>query len=169
MAGSEYGWLLISAQGVWEERIYYRVTEKDSEDSRKIDSLEREFNGDIDLKNPPKSAQEFLGKYAIGNLILLDPNKGKDEVNWYPGKVCIKSRCTKQCSSQRSLRGMTSHEGSGTQVSSSFFYKGIALFNNSDGIESEKSTGASFLIRNVINGQDVGVDITNIAGICIIE
>ncbi|MDH5408589.1 MAG: hypothetical protein OEY00_08270 [Gammaproteobacteria bacterium] len=169
LEGVEYGWLLVSAQGVWEEKIYYRVTEEDSDDSRKIDFLEKKFNQKLNLKKPPESVRELMNRFASGKWAPLKPNKGKEEINWYPDKICIKERCSKRYIPQKTLSGLTNHTGTGTHISSTFFHKGIAVFNNSNHWESEKPTGADFQIRNIIDGKDVGVDMVNIAGISIVE
>lgn len=167
--GAQYGWLIVSADGIWDELLHLKIAKNDFE---AWENAKDEFNKDLNWKSPPKSLQSIINKYGFNSNHVIDPHEGEDTINWTPSIMCHRNSCTKKPIKQRSLGELLSHESEGNRIQASFFYCGIALFKNIlefDLDDSIKLTGAYFHIPNVITGEDVGIDIWQIDGVSIVK
>lgn len=171
---TEYGWLVVSANGLWEEslhRVFDPEKVPDDQQADRWDQYHKEFQRDFDWASPPLSVQPLLRKYRFANHRRFSRTTGAGAVTWEPQRVCVRSTCTPGRTVQRSLHSFRSERGKGLFVKSSFYYAGVAVFNSSVD-EEDKSHGAKYFIpirdaesRSV----DPGVDYWSVDGIVIIK
>lgn len=134
-AGLKFGWLVVSAKGVWEEAIHYEMHIDDNFDV--LLRYDKNFIDRKDLNNPPDSLQLLIKKYHFEKAKILSPTQGNGQVIWSPYQFCHLKVCHSKRAEQLSLEGFKSLKNDGTSVSSTFFYAGIALFHNKSGYENE--------------------------------
>lgn len=166
------GWLVVSASGIWEEvphRIFDPTKVADSEIDNKWTQFEEEFQQDFNWASPPESVQPLLRKYGFTQQQDFTQTTGQGTLTWEPGRLCERGRCTRGRTIQRSLRNLRNTAGKGSRVEASFYYAGVAIFNNVFDDE-EQLKGASFFIPirpADARAKDPGIDYWNIDAIVI--
>lgn len=168
LSGKEYGWLVVSADGVWQEEISERLDEATAEDLNRLDRLERAYAQRTSLREPPPSLSQLMRKYGFTVADTLLTDTAPSCVSWNNGQLCVASHCSAKRVAQRTLKGITSQAQPGRTVVAHFYQAGIALFANQENLMEEEQQGADFFIENKFEGEDIGVDIQNIMGIAII-
>lgn len=143
----DFGWLVVSAAGIWDERkAYHYNCQKESKER-----YERYLKGKIDLKNPDIVLKALMKKYGFFGYSTLSQRPYVYAIK--PKQSCFKGACLEQTTKQKTLSNLISQKLLGP-IHSNFYYQGVALFHNvrddntsiypepnmSDGI----SEGASF-------------------------
>ncbi len=164
----EYGWLAVSASGIWEE-VKHTVIEDPHDPINESTSAKyaKEFKDDMNWKLPPNSVKPLIGKYSFIDRGKLSEN-GK-VITWSPGSICDAKKCVNTTIKQRSLQNLRSLAGSGSPVKNYFSYAGVYFFRNSFGPETERVIGGDIPISNLFNGEDIGIDYWDIDGIAFIK
>jgi hypothetical protein len=123
----EYGYLLVSANGMWEEVHYSTIHNYMGYDS--LESLEKIFYKRMDFSNPPKFLDSIIREHHIERHA---DEIGKNEYFWttkaiydgYDKPVNASIR-------QKSIKGFTNKTGKGTRIPCSYAIKGVLFFENS--------------------------------------
>lgn len=176
----DYGWLVASANGTWDEVPHRSLVPKEGYDEAHQQALDRERDeldaslGTLNWDTPPASLVPLLRKYGFSRKDVVDPSEGSGSVIWTPELLCRGKRCASPCV-QRSLRGLRGENSGGWPVGAVFVHSGIALFHNASGhqeqpeLESETSRGPSFYApRPLPDWPEVGIDIENVSGLCVL-
>lgn len=189
LPGSEirFGWLIVSAQGLWKEywHVSMKETEGDSgEDKRQGEMFNRtmnEFESPFDWANPPASVQPLLKTYKFSKSHAVDPKLGMGAVKWTPRGVTSKGKMQERDAGQLTLGKMQSLRGSGSEIETAFFTRGVALFRNESKPETEKrgtvsgAKGAVFRLASSVPGgkslgmRGAGIDVWEVDGICLLK
>lgn len=166
LKGMEYGWLAISADGVWDEQLENRIDEKEAEGGDRLDTIMHDYAQRTDLHAPPPSLRRMMERYGFTENDTLKVTQPTREVTWDYGRLCAGPRCLEEKVAQRTLKGITSIEEDGSPVKAHFVAAGVALFANKDytGVD-EGQQGAIFGVVNMFQGHDIGVDLQAIIGI----
>lgn len=170
----EIGWLVVSANGIWEEVPHLvfdpqKVAEDDLEN--KWNQFEEEFKQNINWASTPLSVQPLLRRYGFTQHQDFTQTTSAGTLTWEPDKLCERGNCTSRRTIQRSLHNLRSTRGKGSPVQASFYYAGVAVFNNYLNDE-EQARGASFFIPirpARYRSKDPGIDYWNIDAIVIIN
>jgi len=139
----DFGWLVVNSDGAWDEREAFRSSQSDKKDG----PLYKQYDdGKINLKQPDDVLKIMMKRYDFKS-----DSKLKKE-GWVlaikPHQTCFKGKCIERSLKQKTLEEVSStllH----TPIRSSFYYKGVALFNNIyetgrfDEVE-KKEQGSSF-------------------------
>ena len=122
-AKTDFGWLVVSAAGVLDEKMAYHYDCK--KESKEI--YERYLQGKVTIKDPDKALGELIKKYDIwkGSVLKEDPYVYAIKFK----QSCFKGNCLEQTTKQKTLRELVSTELH-SPIHSSFYYKGVALFHN---------------------------------------
>ena len=109
--GSEirFGWLIVSAQGLWKESGHFAM--KETEDGSSEDKLQgemfnrhmNEFESPFDWANPPASVQPILKTYKFSKAHAVDPRLGRGTVKWTPRGVTSKGKMQERDAAQLTL------------------------------------------------------------------
>jgi len=139
----DFGWLVVNKEGVWDEREAFHSSQSEAKDGFKYKQYDA---GEINLHKPDKALKKLMEMYHF-----QADSKLKKE-SWVlaikPHQTCFKGECIERSLKQKTLGKVTStivH----TPIRSSFYYKGVALFNNIyetgrlDEVE-KKEQGSSF-------------------------
>jgi hypothetical protein len=172
----DYGWLVASAAGVWEEVPHASIV-PDAEaevDEQEVERLYREFLVGVDWGAPPESLKPLLRKYGFTEKDVVHPAEGMGTVVWTPELLCRGKRCVQPCE-QRSLRNLRADAGDGWPVAAAFVHSGLALFQNASGYDepleeaSERNRGASFSPeRELEEWGHYGIDMQSVSGLCVL-
>ena len=167
LEGAEYGWLCASSSGIWEERLYYRITESDSADSERTSFYATQFENRTDLDDPPESLKALMDKHGFDDWETIRPRTGAGQAVWSAEKICTHKKCSKLNIEQRTLGGISSNDRKGKPVTSLFHYEGVILFESYFNYDDAEQRGAFFPIANIFQGEDIGIDIYSISGISV--
>jgi hypothetical protein len=175
---TEFGWLVVSADGIWEE-VPHIILDPDKKNSREDLLLKRfsryqnEFDKGFNWSFPPKSVRPLLEKYGFTSSQKISRNEGKGMVTWTPTRVCKMGKCERGAIVQRSLRGLRNVRRRGKSIRCSFYYAGVALFKNyqklSESGDDIKERGAHFFIRSDYGPEVVNIEMFEIDAISIIR
>lgn len=169
---AEFGWLVVSANGSWIEalhRVFDPEKVPEDEHTTKWDQYHEEFQKDFSWASPPLSVRPLLRRYRFVKHRGFSQDTGAGLLTWEPERVCQRGACTSGETAQRSLHNLRSRKGRGSRVSSSFYYAGVAVFNNFVE-DDDKSQGAEYFIPirpADSRAIDPGIDYWNIDGIVI--
>jgi hypothetical protein len=171
---TEFGWLVVSADGIWEEapHIILEPEKKTSSEEylwKQLSRYQDEFDRDFNWSSPPYSVRRLLKKYGFTSSQRISRNKGKGMVIWTPTRVCKGGKCPRGAIVQRSLRKLRNVRGQGYAIKCSFYYAGVALFKNHAGYDDKKPEGARFFIRSDYGPEVVEVDEFEVDAIAIIK
>jgi hypothetical protein len=189
LPGSEirFGWLIVSAQGLWKEYGHFTMKETESasveEKSQQalFDRYMNEFEASFDWANPPASVQPLLKTYNFSKAHSVDPRLGRGGVTWTPKGIYSKKKLLERDANQLTLERKPSVRGAGSEIEAAFFTKGVALFRNESKPETEKrgatrgDKGAVFRLASAVPGgkgpgiRDTGVDVWEVDGICLLK
>lgn len=168
--GTQFGWLCVSAAGVWQEHLHFEFHESQPDSGSQHQEMER-FNRRTDLTDPPPSLRELIEKCGVGLWQGLDPNEGRGRAQWQPGQVCLDGLCVDRDVPMKSLAGFRTNPESGSKADSNFYHAGVAVFENIEHLEGLEPVqrGVRFEIENLYHGKDTGIDTIRIAGIVVFE
>lgn len=155
------GWLVVSAVGVWDERIALVGYEgEDFKEWNRVDALitqyrEKKFN----LQNPDKILKALMKQYGFTKNTPLMIEKDNDfEIRSHG--ICYAGVCEKRSIQQKTLQGYVSEKMfkktkghklnyENDVIREPFVYKGVFLVHNRHHFDSEiKNYGAFFNIKN---------------------
>lgn len=166
LEGTEYGWLALSAEGVWDEVIYQRIGAEMAEGGERLDSVMRSYAQRTDLRDALPSLQKMMDKYGFSHGDSLESKQILPVVTWHDGRFCVGKKCHDGKISQRTLKGIISNDDGGSAIRAHFVADGVALFDNRDYTEVEEGKqGAIFGVANWFEGHDIGVDLQKITGV----
>jgi hypothetical protein len=171
---TEFGWLVVSANGTWEE-VPHIILDPEKMAGREEYLWEQsfryrdEFDQDFKWSSPPDSVRRLLKKYGFTVRQRISATKGEGRIIWAPTRVCNRGKCARGTIVQRSLHRLRNVRGKGNRIRCSFYYAGVALFKNYDGLTGEKSEGAHFFIRNMGMMEDPEIDMSDVDAISIIR
>ena len=143
----KFGWLVVSAYGLWDERVAYDTSEIfdaqscEYKDRAKYLAYKR---GEINLQNPDNTLKNMLKKYYF-NRTVAQSNERFKILALKPKQSCFRGGCIDQTLTQKSIYGLHSnrlYNPSSRRVKnlrSSFYYKGVALFKSPSYISEEDS------------------------------
>jgi len=189
LPGSEirFGWLIVSAQGLWKEYGHFSMKETEDEsveEKRQGEMFNRtlnEFESPFDWANPPASIQPILKTYKFSKAHSVDPKLGMGTVKWTPRGVTSKGKIQERDASQLTLGKIPSLKNAGAQIDAAFFTRGVALFRNESKPETEKrdavsgAKGAVFRLASAAPGgkilgiRETGIDVWEVDGICLLK
>jgi hypothetical protein len=189
LSGSEirFGWLVVSAQGLWKE--YGHFSMKETEDGASGDKLQvemfnrhmNEFESPFDWSNPPASVEPILKTYKFSKADAVDPKLGRGTVKWTPKGITSKGKMQERDAVQLTLGKIPSLKSAGAEIEAAFFTRGVALFRNESKPETEKrgaargAKGAVFRLAGAVPGgknigiREPGVDVWEVDGICLLK
>ena len=138
-----FGWLVVNKDGVWDEREAFHSSQSEKKDG----PIYKQYDdGEINLKKPDDVLKIIMARYGFQS-----DNKLKKE-GWVlaikPHQSCFQGKCIDKPLKQKTL-GEVASTILHTPIRSSFYYKGVALFNNIhetgrfDEVE-KKEQGSSF-------------------------
>ena len=113
-------WLVVSANGVWEEVPHKILLQPEYNRSNAKKSLEKEerkqtdfwkavdfyydeYASELDWSHPPKSLLPLIKKYGFKPRPGFNENEGRDTVTWSSKGICLNEKCTKNTVPQRTL------------------------------------------------------------------
>ncbi len=120
---TDFGWLVVSSAGVWDERNAYRYDCKKEE--KKI--YEQYLKGKFTVKKPDKALGELIKRYEFYTSSVLESEPYVYEIK--SKQSCFKGKCLEQTTKQKTLGKIVSTKQH-SSIQSSFYYKGVALFHN---------------------------------------
>ncbi len=146
-AKTDFGWLVVSAAGVWDERkAYHYDCKKESEGV-----YEKYLEGKVTVQSPDKVLEELMKKYDFWKRSKLEKEPYVYAIK--PKQICFKGECLEQSRKQKTLDKLVSTKLH-SSIRSSFYYRGVALFHNiqenyipsypEPAIKVMKNEGASF-------------------------
>ena len=144
----DFGWLVVSATGIWDERNAYHYDCKKESKER----YERYLQGKVTVKTPDKTLKELMGKYGFSKYSVLEKEPYLYDIK--PKQSCFKGNCIERTTKQKTL-GQVKSTNLHASIRSSFYYKGVALFKNVlddycpdyPGCKPIETRGASFDIK----------------------
>jgi hypothetical protein len=189
LPGSEirFGWLIVSAQGLWKEYGHFTMKETESASAEEMsqqalfDRYMNEFEAAFDWSSPPASVQPLLKTYKFSKAHSVDPRMGRGGVNWTPKGIYSKKKLLERDASQLTLGKVPSLKNTGAEIEAVFFTKGVALFRNESKPETEKrgaapgAKGAVFRLASAAPGgkylgiRETGIDVWEVDGICLLK
>ena len=128
----KFGWLVVSADGTWDERVAYETSEIfdndcNLRDKKKYDAYK---TGKISLKNPDKILAKLQAKYYF-NRSIAESNEKYKVLEIKPKQSCFSGKCIDKVLPQKSVEGFVSTtlrpRKNAQSLRSSFYYKGVAL------------------------------------------
>jgi hypothetical protein len=189
LPGSEirFGWLIVSAQGLWKEYGHFTMKETESASAEEMsqqslfDRYMNEFEAAFDWATPPASVQPLLKTYKFSKAQSVDPRLGRGGVNWTSKGIYSKKKLLERDASQLTIGKVPSMKNTGTEIEAVFFTKGVALFRNESKPETEKkgaapgAKGAVFRLASAAPGgkslgiREAGIDVWEVDGICLLK
>ena len=189
LPGSEirFGWLIVSAQGLWKEYGHFTMKETESDSAEEksqqvlFDRTMNEFESPFDWANPPASVQPLLKTYKFDRAHAVDPKLGRGAVKWTPRGVTSKGKMQERDAVQLTLGKMPSLRGSGSDIEAAFSTRGVALFRNESKPDTERggtvrgAKGAVFRLASAVPGgknpgmRGAGIDVWEVDGICLLK
>ena len=153
-----YWWLVVSANGVWEEVPHKILKQPEYNQSNAKSSLAKEerkqtdfwrmvnfySEESLDWSHPPKSLLPLIKKYGFKSQPGFNENAGQGSVTWSSKSLCMNGKCTKATVPQRTLgkrfssEAYTNIELKGEEIidieskpiQNIFYHAGVALFRN---------------------------------------
>ena len=132
-SSDKFGWLVVSAYGLWDERIAYDTSEIFNQESCEFNNKEKYEaykNGKINLKNPDTVLKKMLEKYYF-NRTVSESNEKFKVLELKPKQSCFMGQCMNKVLPQKSLDGLVSTSlipcNGAKNLRSSFYYEGVAL------------------------------------------
>ena len=128
----KFAWLVVSADGIWDERVAYETSEIfdndcNLRDKKKYDAYK---TGKISLKNPDKILAKLQAKYYF-NCSIAESNEKYKVLEIKPKQSCFSGKCIDKVLPQKSVEGFVSTtlrpRKNAQSLRSSFYYKGVAL------------------------------------------
>ena len=160
-----YGWLVVSSQGVWSERV--ALVGNDSPDmSAKILAYEK---GEINLVTPDIVLKELMEKYGFtADTPLI--NERHKVLALKPTQSCYLGRCVDRVLLQKTIENYYS-DSIETTVTSHFTYKGVVLVHNSFEGDMGMKKGGRFDIKNfmIYPDKDIGYFSMKVDGIVLLD
>ncbi len=158
---AEYGWLCASSRSLWKEHVGTRVAVVPVGPSSKDLDLDREkslrdeferaesaFKAGVDFdQRLPEALSAFVEKCGRGPWRKLDAGVGKGRAIWSPRRFCVDGVCQNGYVEQRTLGRLGSSQETGERIESTFFYEGLALFENFEHFVLP-AEGAYFSVEN---------------------
>jgi len=139
----KFGWLVVSAYGLWDERVAYSTAEifdKESCAKKDIVKYEAYKTGKINLKNPDKALKDILRKYYF-NRTIKESNERFKVLELKPKQSCFLGKCIEKLLPQKSLDGLVATSlrtyKNSKNLRSSFYYQGVALVTTPFYVEEE--------------------------------
>jgi hypothetical protein len=189
LPGSEirFGWLIVSAQGLWKEYGHCSMKETEGEsveEKRQGEMFNRamnEFESPFDWANPPASIQPILKSYKFSKAHAIDPKLGRGTLKWTPRGITSKGKMQERDTVQLTLGKMPSLRGSGSDIEAAFSTRGVALFRNESKPDTERrgtvrgAKGAVFRLASAVPGgnnpgmRGAGIDVWEVDGICLLK
>jgi hypothetical protein len=152
-----YGFLLVSAKGKWEETTYVTYNDFDS-----IEKFEKEFYGDISLKNPPAYMRKIIETNKIAHKA---DSTGNDQYYWSnKGIFNSKGQCVSLNAQQQTITGIKSTGAEGKRIKAGFAIKNVLFFDNK--MEEGYLSGANFDLEDNYGST---IDYWTITGICFLR
>ncbi len=137
------GYLVVSGKGVWEEvvvrSIKGRNMDEDSEAQRQLAQKSHEeeiatFFAPIYWDSPSIKLRPLLEKYGFNQKDEVTTDLGKGKVEWRREGIFYGGKLIAGPIRQRTLFNNVSMKGrAGNPLLCRFFFKGVALFDNTDG------------------------------------
>lgn len=169
LEGTEYGWLALSADGVWDEANDARIDAEMAEGGERLDTLMRDYAQRTNLRHAPPSLQRMMEKYGFSVGDSLGREQTLPVVTWRGGRLCVGQKCHEGRIAQRTLKGITSLQEGGSLIRAHFVAAGVVLFANHDYTAvDEGQRGAIFGVENRFQGQDIGVELQKITGVVLL-
>jgi len=127
----KFGWLVVSAHGIWDERVSYDSSEIfdnacNYKDKKKYDAYKK---GTISLKNPDQVLKKILHKYYF-NRSIAESNERLKVLELKPKQSCFQGKCIDEVLPQKSIDGFLPTKlsiGKAQNLRSSLYYKGVTL------------------------------------------
>ena len=139
----KFGWLVVSADGLWDERVAYgnaEIFDKSSCEFRDKEKYEAYKNGKINLKNPDAVLKKMLEEYQF-NRTIEESNERFKVLELKPKQSCLGGKCIEQVLPQKSIGGLLSTalvpSKDAKSLRSSFYYEGVALFRTPNYVDEE--------------------------------
>ena len=169
----KFGWLVVSADGTWDERVAYETSEIfdndcNLRDKKKYDAYK---TGKISLKNPDKILAKLQAKYYFNRSIAKSNEKYK-VLELKPKQSCFSGKCINKVLPQKSVEGFVSTIFSPSKnaqsLRSSFYHKGVALMRTPMYVNEEtvkydkqkndnpKSYEQNFNLPKLVKGRSYG-------------
>ncbi len=166
----EYGWLVVSGLGEWEEYPHKLITlvQFQNDDRKMMEAYrlcEKEFDAPFNWVSPPKSVQLILQHYEFTtrDTKLTTPNEATSSVIKEVLSTC--EECEQR---QRSLHNLTVFLTENDSIEVVFYHARVAVIKNVD-IESQR-IGVTFDIPNFMDLgdgiiRDYGIEYQEIDGV----
>jgi len=122
-AQTDFGWLVVSSSGIWDEKNAYSYDCKKESKT----SYEKYAQGSITVKTPDKTLEKLMQKYEFYEYSVLENEAYVYAIK--PEQSCFKGACLQKSTKQKTLGKLSSTSVHGA-IRSSFYYKGVALFHN---------------------------------------
>lgn len=172
LATIEYGWLVLSSDGIWEEHPHVTLSPEGFSDATKkmrenFHSLEGEFRNPFSWESSPQSIQEILHKYGFQQRIFPSQDSYSELMGAMQKRTEVCDKCLKVSSIHNLSTFLTKYDA----LKITFYHAGIMLIEN---IRNDSDTvGADFGIAHFMRLErddvckDYGIDIQAIDGIVI--
>jgi hypothetical protein len=168
----KYGWLVVSASGLWDEQEVFVA-----QDDKCIDTNETKRHAykthKIGLQNPDSVLKELMHKYRFHKDSTLKKRTMAMEIKAH--QTCFDGECIEKSLQQKTLYGYTSLKIQNA-IYSDFYYEGVAIFHNvvedfrPDDVERKAmSKGAKFNIPFHNPFYKNGYPISRIDGVVLFE
>lgn len=149
---TRYGWLLVSASGVWRE-MEYRTLDPEAiaepEREQLFDRYYQEFTRPFDWNHPPKSARDVIRQH---HLHKFDQRRKEGQLATVGSKRLVTNCNGRECPMLRSVDGIKARLKPDLPLEVNFIHAGVmVLRNHNDGdMEGDgKNAGAWFDVPNV--------------------
>jgi hypothetical protein len=189
LPGSEirFGWLIVSAQGLWKEYGHFTMKETDSASAGEMgrqemfDRYMNEFEAPFDWASPPASVQPILMANKFSKAHSVDPRVGRGGIKWTPKGIYSRKTLLESNVNQMTIGKKPSVRGAGSEIEAAFFTRGVALFRNESKPETETqgsargAKGAVFSLASAATGgknigiREAGIDVWEVDGICLLK
>jgi hypothetical protein len=158
MMQNNFGYLVVSANGIWEE-VFYDSTPGDM-DYNSYEKFRNKFYGPVNLEKSTGEMNALIKKYNINHKIAVT---GKNTCYWNKTGIYDKENTLIALPvQQRSINGLTSIEGRGNKIFNAYEVKNVLFFDNS---WDETRMGAYFKIK----GDFGDIDWYTVTGICFVK
>jgi hypothetical protein len=166
----ELGWLVVSADGVWEYVTHMRLDFQEGNFVSAADSVHlKSFKDRFNIRHPPKTVEKLMKKYDIKRSIRSDRGKGllvRHADGIYKGGKRM------HLNHLKTLDNIVSQPSSSdTPIKCTFYHDGVAVFRSRKGFDEDDNEileGATFLSGAVYDGEQVWIDLYEIDAIVII-
>lgn len=123
---TEFGYLLVSKKGLWEEKVIKTIYTEDGYDS--LEKFEKQFYQTLDFKNPPRYLAEIIEKHNITTTIYSH----QSNLYFWTSKGLYNGddKLIQENVVQKSIKNYQSISGKGTRIGNASLIKGILFFEN---------------------------------------